>query len=136
MNRFRLNALRATNENAPTAHNGWGAETVTKRLLGAVRKGDRAISFSHKPSADARRAVPMSSNHPDARRADALRRRLLAVASVCASSGVALPTRAELAWLTGASLRQIHRHIPALRDVGAITTQRRAGRLYVQEARP
>jgi DNA-binding transcriptional regulator YhcF (GntR family) len=78
----------------------------------------------------------MSQNHPDARRAAALRRRLIAVASVCASSGVALPTRAELAYLTGASLRQIHRHIPALRDTGALATERRAGRLYVQEVRP
>jgi predicted transcriptional regulator len=44
--------------------------------------------------------------------------------------------RAELARITGARLRQIHRHIPALRDVGAITTQRRQGRVFVQEARP
>ncbi len=66
-------------------------------------------------------------------RAEALRARLIAIASVCASAGVALPTRAELAYLSGATLRQIHRHIGALRDMGAITTERRGQRLYVRE---
>jgi predicted transcriptional regulator len=78
----------------------------------------------------------MSSNHPQVRRAAALRARLIAIAQACAAAGVPLPMRVELARITGARLRQIHRHIPALRDIGAITTERRAGRLYVQEARP
>jgi DNA-binding transcriptional ArsR family regulator len=78
----------------------------------------------------------MSSNHPDARRAAVLRARLVAIASACAGAGVPLPMRAELARLTGATLRQVHRHIPALRDMGAITTERRGGRCFVQEARP
>lgn len=78
----------------------------------------------------------MSLNHPDARAAAALRGRLIAIAAACASAGVPLPVRAELARIVGCRLRQIHRHIPALRDAGAITTERRAGRLYVQEARP
>jgi predicted transcriptional regulator len=77
----------------------------------------------------------MSQNHPDARRAAALRARLVAIAQACAAAGVPLPMRAELARLTGARLRQIHRYIPALRDMGAITTQRRQGRVFVQEAR-
>jgi DNA-binding transcriptional regulator YhcF (GntR family) len=67
---------------------------------------------------------------------DALRSKLVAIASACAGAGVPLPVRRELARITGATLRQIHRHIPALRDVGAITTQRRQGRVFVQEARP
>jgi hypothetical protein len=67
---------------------------------------------------------------------DRLRSKLVAVAQACAAVDIPLPTRADLARCTGATLRQIHRHIPALREAGAITTERRAGRLYVQEARP
>ena len=78
----------------------------------------------------------MSQNHPDARAAAALRARLVAIAAACASAGVPLPARTELARILGCRLRQIHRHIPALREAGALTTERRAGRLYVQEARP
>lgn len=78
----------------------------------------------------------MSQNHPDARAAAALRARLMAIAAACAGAGVPFPPRAELARIAGCRLRQIHRHISVLRDVGAITTERRAGRLYVQEARP
>ena len=78
----------------------------------------------------------MSSNHPQVRAAAALRARLVAIAQACASAGVPLPMRVELARITGCRLRQIHRHISVLRDVGSITTERRAGRLYVQEARP
>jgi hypothetical protein len=65
-------------------------------------------------------------------RAEALRARLIAIASVCASAGVPLPPRHELAYLSGATLRQIHRHLTVLRDIGAITTQRRGQRLYVE----
>lgn len=78
----------------------------------------------------------MSSDHPDARRAATLRAKIVAIAQACAAAGVPLPMRRELARITGARLRQIHRHIPALRDAGAIITERRAGRCYVQEARP
>ena len=78
----------------------------------------------------------MSSNHPDARRAAALRARLVVIAQACASAGVPLPMRAELARITGATQRQIHRHVSWLKDTGALATVRRAGRLYVQEARP
>jgi hypothetical protein len=78
----------------------------------------------------------VSSNHPDARRAAALRARLVAIAQACASAGDPLPMRHELAQMTGARLRQIHRHVAWLRDIGALATQRRAGRLYVREARP
>ena len=78
----------------------------------------------------------MSQNHPQVRAAAALRARLVAIAQACASAGVPLPMRVELARIVGCRLRQIHRHIPALRDTGAITTERRAGRLYVQEAQP
>ena len=75
----------------------------------------------------------MSSNHPDAR---ALRAKLIAIAGACGSAGVPLPIRVELARICGVRLRQIHRHISALRDIGAITTQRRSGRCFVQEGRP
>ena len=66
-------------------------------------------------------------------RAEALRARLLTIASACASAGVPLPTRAELAQIAGCRLRQIHRHIGVLRDMGAIATERRGQRLYVRE---
>ena len=78
----------------------------------------------------------MSSNHPDARRAAALRANIVGIAKACAEAGDPLPMRHELAQMTGARLRQIHRHVAWLKDVGALATQRRAGRLYVQEARP
>ena len=72
----------------------------------------------------------------DYQRAANLRTKLIAIASACASAGVPLPARIELARIAGCRLRQIHRHIPALRDAGAITTERRDGRLYVQEVSP
>ena len=78
----------------------------------------------------------MSSIHPDARRAAALQAELVAIAEASAAAGEPLPMRVDLARLTGATLRQIHRHISRLQDVGAITTQRRQRRVFVQEARP
>jgi hypothetical protein len=65
-------------------------------------------------------------------RAEALRNSLLAIARYCARTGEPLPMRAELARITGARLRQIHRHVAWLKDVGALATQRRQGRLYVR----
>jgi DNA-binding transcriptional ArsR family regulator len=67
---------------------------------------------------------------------DALRSKLVAIASACAGADIPLPIRRDIARITGATLRQVHRHIPALRDRGAITTERRGGRCFVQEARP
>jgi predicted transcriptional regulator len=65
-------------------------------------------------------------------RAEALRVRLIAIAQACASAGVPLPERRELARIVGCRLRQIHRHLTVLRDMGAIATVRRGQRLYVE----
>lgn len=58
MNPFRLNAIHGRNEN-PLGGNRGGTVSFTERPRGRA-KGATSTSFSHKPSADARRAVPMS----------------------------------------------------------------------------
>jgi hypothetical protein len=70
---FRLNALPATNDKAP----GVGI-TEGLCLNQAAAWGNEmelvCSPFSHSPDRRVNGAVPMSQNHPDARRAAALRR--------------------------------------------------------------
>lgn len=74
----------------------------------------------------------MPSQHETVARARALRGRLLAIAEACASAGIPLPMRRDLARLTGATRRQIDRHISYLRDIGRIEIERRQNRAWVQ----
>ena len=128
-------ATLSTGHNAkpPTVGSGWG---LTKRQLGVSEKEQCAPPVSHSPDCRSTGVASMSSNHPDARRAAALRARLVAIAEACASAGVPLPPRHELADITRATLRQIHRQISALQDAGTITTEVRQRRCFVLEVRP
>ena len=67
-----------------------------------------------------------------AQRAARLRADLLAIADAHAVTGAPL-RRSDLARLTGASLRQDHRHIERLRDCGQIVTRRGQNCAYVVE---
>jgi DNA-binding transcriptional ArsR family regulator len=71
------------------------------------------------------------SQHITVARARAVRARLIAIAEACHSVGTPLPMRDELARITGATRRQIDRHISYLRDIGRITIERRANRAWV-----
>ena len=123
---FRLNAIQGRNERPPDVSASRGLKPLTRQS--GVQELERASQFSH---TGCRNAIGVPMIHPDA-----LRFKLVAIASVCAGADIPLPIRRDIARITGATLRQVHRHIPALRDRGAITTERRGGRCFVQEARP
>lgn len=133
MNSFRNAVDSYTHGNAAQVGACGGAEDVTKRSGDRYVNWDVAIPFSHRPPHRASGALPaMSSQHETVSRARALRGRLLAIAAACASAGVPLPMRRELARLTGATERQIHRSISYLRDIGRIEIERRQNRAWVQ----
>ena len=75
----------------------------------------------------------MPSQAETVSRARAVRGRLLAIAEASYAAGIPLPMRDELARITGATRRQIDRHISYLRDVGRITIERRQNRAWVGE---
>lgn len=109
-----------------------GAEVVNNRSLGSS-KLEPYKSFLRDLRIERKGSVfSMPSQTETVARARALRGRLLAIAEACASAGIPLPMRRDLARLTGATRRQIDRHISYLRDIGRIEIERRQNRAWVQ----
>jgi hypothetical protein len=106
------------------------AELVVTRRRGCRAIRDVDTPFSHSRFADARRAVPMSSQASE-HRARALRARLSTLAEVCAELGVPLPLRKQLAPVMGATLRQVDRYMAILIAEGVLAprTGKYAGRM-------
>ena len=102
----------------------------------ASREKEPDNSFSHKPSADARRAVPMSSTHTNTSRGEAVRAALVAIVRARAVADLPLPTHRTMAAVLGISPGQVTRHLAVLMDAGAFSARNAGMRIRVEEVRP